>query len=90
MSSTETLEESQSEAVVEGKKPSGTGGYVVLSKNESGWEVVTTMAGSSAGQAVRKVAESKGAGTYVAVPARSWQPLTVRVETETRLRVEEE
>jgi hypothetical protein len=33
------------------------------------------------------VAEAKGAGEFVAVPARSWKPRTVTVEQKTAVRL---
>lgn len=40
---------------------------------------------SSANAAIRAVAEKKGDGQYVAVPARSWKPVTVKVEQTTKV-----
>lgn len=44
----------------------------------------------SADGAIRKYAEKKltaANGSYVAVPARSWKPVMVAVETQTRIRI---
>jgi len=56
--------------------------YVVLELNESygSWvDAGNIVAAVNAEAAVRKVA--KGAGSFVAIPTRSWKPLTVKVET---------
>jgi hypothetical protein len=47
----------------------------------------------NAEQAIRTHADKAGAGargTYVAVPSRSWRPVTVSVETQTVLKLEAE
>ena len=44
-----------------------------------GWSEMKTVEASSASQAVRKVA-GENPGSYVAVPARSFQPVRVDVE----------
>lgn len=36
----------------------------------------------SAEAAIRRVAQERGAGTYVAIPVRSFRPVTVEVETQ--------
>lgn len=63
--------------------------YVVLvehPREEGHWTVrVLEVEARSAEQAVRLAAAEIGAGQYVAVPARSWQPVTVKVETQTRM-----
>ena len=46
------------------------------------WETIAEVEAANAQDAIRQAA--KGAeGVYVAVPARSWQPVTVKVETRT-------
>ncbi len=54
--------------------------YTLLKYNSetNSWDRIQgNVAASSPRQAVRKLGE----GEYVAVPARSWKPLTVTVET---------
>ncbi len=61
--------------------------YVVLSLQapEDAWQIIATVdAARSAIDAIRKAASTTDT-VCVAVPARSWKPLTVRVETQTRL-----
>lgn len=68
--------------------------YVILTKNEGGDGEIATyknvainVGASSAEAAVRKHAQTAGAGTYVAIPARQFKPLTVHVETVQRVKV---
>jgi len=42
---------------------------------------------ASAAAAVRRIAETAGAGTYVAVPESSWKPVSVTVETQTVIKL---
>lgn len=74
--------------------------YIVLRRDEDGggiavgrWEALDTReTASSAEAAIRQALKDKPAvplGTYVAVPARSWKPVTVKAETQTVLRLEE-
>lgn len=57
-----------------------------------GWVVVGTFPSGGASQALRHAAEKlvaegeSGDGTYAAVPARSWSPTKLAVETTTKLR----
>ena len=69
--------------------------YLILhSHNEdSTWTLIGQIEARSAQAAIRErlngAAQSSahyGDGTYVAVPARSWQPVSVRTETKTQLR----
>ena len=68
--------------------------YVILSQREDeAWEIVGAMSARSASSALRErldgpgqSSEYRGAGVYVAVPERSWQPLTVSIETRQTLR----
>ena len=57
---------------------------------QSAWEDVTRVTASSAHTAIRQAAERVGADVphnhFVAVPARSWKPVTVKVETKTQLK----
>lgn len=49
---------------------------------QESWDVIATVNATSARDAIRKAAD-KQAGTYVAVPKRSWTPTTVAIETQT-------
>ena len=51
------------------------------------WANAGAVTASSATQAVRKHADKAGAGTYVAIPARQFKPLTVHVETVQRVKI---
>ena len=66
--------------------------YVILlaPEGESSFEVLPEpVTARSSDDAVRKIAEQgEKAGTFVAVPARSWRPRKVRLETRPILRVE--
>lgn len=64
--------------------------YVVLRFRERGhdvesWDVAERVEANSAEQAVRSVGAARG--TFVAVPERSWQPLTVETEQKTVTRL---
>lgn len=64
--------------------------YLVLVEEAGHWrEAGTANLANSAAQAIRRVAGEEG-GRYVAVPRRSWQPVTVRVEQQTRITIEGE
>lgn len=62
--------------------------YVVLRQDESGYwrEAGPHTDAVSAEAAVRKAVTDKG-GTFVAVPVRSFAPITVEVETKRTLKV---
>jgi hypothetical protein len=63
--------------------------YVVLKKDGSGfWSLVSGMdvKARSARSAIREAADRDGEGEYVAIPYRSWRPVSVKVETKTALR----
>ena len=70
--------------------------YVILKKSdghEDGGDVwidfhADPVSASSAKQAVSKHAEKAGAGTYIAIPAKQFKPLTVTTETVTKVKVE--
>ena len=57
---------------------------------QAAWEDITRETASSAQKAIRQAAERLGADAphnhFVAVPARSWKPVTVKVETKTALK----
>ena len=64
--------------------------YIVLKGNEDGWsyfdiEIEATSAKSAIRIAVQK--EGGSAGDYVAIPARSWKVLPVKVETQKLLKI---
>ena len=57
--------------------------YVVLAKGAEGneWRIADgKVEAAGATQAIRKVAERQGEGTYVATPLRSWEEHVVKVE----------
>ena len=63
--------------------------YVVLTKDDSGfWSEVGREQASSPHRAIRLAIEGRNANgkAYAAVPARSWKPVTVKVETKTALK----
>lgn len=57
------------------------------------WATVNEVSATSATAAIRavvaKIAEKDQAGTFVAVPARSWKPVTVNPQTTIRLELTE-
>ena len=55
--------------------------YRVLRLDESGWQVRSAVEASNADFAIRLVAADDGAGTYVAIPERSWKPRKLTVES---------
>ena len=66
--------------------------YIIL-HNTAGneWAQTTSLEARSARAAVAKAMEGEnnpyaGGGTFIAVPLRSWRPVTVKVETKTALR----
>jgi len=72
--------------------------YVVLQQRKSepnsssasagGWFIVGPPVESvSAEAAIRKAVDGDKGGTYVAVPVRSWAPVTVTVETKRTLKL---
>jgi hypothetical protein len=85
----EQLEESIETAPttkVAAKKQQGTK-YVVLVEDGGNWSVkqtVLAVSGRAAVAAYVKTLENV-VGRYVAVPARSWQPIKVEVETQAKL-----
>lgn len=82
------VSESAPEPTSPQKKPSLTT-YLVLGKDAARdiWVPVKTYDARSAREAIFAAAKEQKTetGTYVAVPARSWQPLTVKTETQTKL-----
>jgi hypothetical protein len=66
--------------------------YIVLSMTGGKWTSHGVYEGSSATRAIHAYAngsEDGIDGQYVAVPVRSWQPIKVFREVQTRLRFEE-
>jgi hypothetical protein len=61
--------------------------YIILKADENGdWGAIATgIKASSARRAL--TAEAVGEGTYVAVPTRSWKPLTVKVENTVKVTI---
>jgi hypothetical protein len=63
--------------------------YIVLRRSqptENDWKLDSTVEATSADAAIRKANPKDG--LYVAVPARSWRPVTVRTETTTTIRLD--
>jgi hypothetical protein len=52
------------------------------------WCEHDTVEASSAESAIRKAIAGTSGGLFVAVPARSWRPVTVRTETQTVIRLD--
>lgn len=62
--------------------------YVVLTSGDDGlWKVGPAVHARSADEAIRS-GSANIPGTYIAVPARSWKPVTVTVETVSRVKLE--
>jgi hypothetical protein len=70
-------------------------GYRVLQQDGNNWRDVGTVAAANSDAAIRahtaKVADDgttlDGSGVFVAIPARSWKPVTVKTETKTVLTI---
>lgn len=64
--------------------------YIILRTEGDRWYEVANFSARSALSAIREAvdADPNGASgsSYVAVPARSWKPVTVKVETKTALK----
>ena len=66
--------------------------YVILyQRDDNTWDQTTALEARSARAAVTKALEGENnpyqsGGTFIAVPLRSWRPVTVKVETKTALR----
>jgi hypothetical protein len=70
--------------------------YIVLraSADELGWDYVSKVANVKSADAALRAAINTVAlddrdGIYVAVPSRSWKPLSVRTETTTTLKFDQ-
>lgn len=57
----------------------------VYKDDDACWEYYSNNESSSPARAIRQCEPE--AGKYVAVPARSWQPLTVKVEQTTKITI---
>jgi hypothetical protein len=62
----------------------------VLNNDTGGWVVYDDVKAPSSTAAVRIACgeEQDATGRWVAVPARSWKPVTVRTETQTVIRLD--
>ena len=83
-----TEREAESEEEAAGER-AGTE-YVLLRlldqlEHPGGWMECGRSAGQSGRAALNALVDDLGEGTYIAVPARSWQPMTVTVETKIRI-----
>lgn len=64
--------------------------YVVLTKQEGeGWKTIIPPVEARSGEQAVRIASNGAPGTYVAVPARSWKPVKVSVETVKRVTLED-
>lgn len=68
--------------------------YVILEREavptDQGWREFARETAHSAETAIRNALEGNtDGGTFVAIPARSWRPITVRALTVTTLKLEE-
>lgn len=69
--------------------------YVILAKDGATWKQHRTVTARSADQAIRDHLKTAGGtpvnadGTYLAIPSRSFKPVTVKTETVTTLKLEE-
>lgn len=82
----ETEAEAKPAAAKKGK--STTTQYVVLSSDDSGlWTLDDTVTARSPRAAVKSFMETNGLeeGTFVAVPKRSWDVMTPKAKTQTRI-----
>lgn len=52
------------------------------------WVEIKTVPGRSQEEAIKAAADTNSPGTYTAVPARSWSPLTVKPKTVTTFELE--
>ena len=84
-------------AAAKKQKTAGTE-YIVLGRStgldEAGeelfeWVVVTQIKAASREAAVREAAKESHFDTLVAIPARFWQPVRVKVETVQRIKLED-
>jgi hypothetical protein len=61
--------------------------YIVLTRDPTGhWTEGPTIHATSATEAIRQAA-SEDAGQYVAIPKRSWHPVTVTLEQKTVVKI---
>jgi hypothetical protein len=62
------------------KGKASTRTYVVLARNDDMWDEIGMAEASTDQQAIAKVTAADAAGTWVAVPQRSWHPRTRELE----------
>lgn len=74
------------EPVPEPDKRDGTD-YFVLEQDGDHWARIGQAIAKDAADAIRATCNDEP-GTYLAIPSRSWKPITVRVETVTRIKLE--
>lgn len=72
------------------KKEAGGTEYMILGKrDDGGWVEFSKQTARSAKAAIRQALEGNhDGGTYVAVPAKSWQPQKASPQTVTTLKLE--
>lgn len=64
--------------------------YIVLIKQDGeGWKTIFPNVEARSSEHAVKAASNGTAGTYVAIPSRSWKPVKVSVETVKRVRLED-
>lgn len=65
--------------------------YMVLTRNSETWTEVGIFEAAYAEGAIRQAAEGNTeAAAFVAVPSRSWRPVNVRPQVQTKLVFEED
>lgn len=60
--------------------------YLIFKKEQLAWTLISSAEASSTRRAL-SAATLDGPGEYVAVPERSWQPLTVKTEQVTKVTI---
>lgn len=71
------------------KKAKGTEYQVFFrDADNKGWYPHALVDAANSADAIKKSLSGGQAGTFAAVPARSWKPVTVHVETTSRMRLE--
>lgn len=79
--------------ILKALEPKGPAGAINDGVPENSWTRVQLVTATSATAAIRacvsKLAEKAQAGTFVAVPARSWKPVSVNPQTTIRLELTE-
>jgi hypothetical protein len=73
-------------APAEEEKGRGETEYVILRQESEGiWNEAGRSAANSSRAALHALSAELGEGTFIAVPMRSWQPLTIAIETKIRI-----